>query len=70
MLTEELSPECCGELCCSPGPAVHVGIDWYTVLDDDRNLRVMIPELRTIVEVGGSADDDTVIRNQYLRVRQ
>jgi hypothetical protein len=49
-----------------PWSAIHGRLDGIGILDDDRNLRIVIPKLRPVVDVGTSTDDGPVVRNKHL----
>lgn len=66
MFPEELPAKRGCELGCSVRLAIHVRFYGSWVFYDDCNLRIVIAELRTIIQIGGATDDYSIIGNQYL----
>ncbi len=52
MFAEELPSKCGREFGCPIRSAIHVRVDWYGILNDNGNLRIVVAELRAIVEIG------------------
>ncbi len=52
MFAEELPSKCGREPSCSIWLAIHIRVDRNGILNDDSDLRVVVAELRTIIEIG------------------
>jgi len=66
VLSEKLATERGGEFRGCKGLTVHQGINGRVILDGNSDFGVVVAELRTIVEISRTTDNDTIIRNKNL----
>lgn len=52
MFTEELPSKCGREFGCPIRSAIHVRVDGDGIFNDNGDLRIVVAELRTIIEIG------------------
>lgn len=68
VLAVEEAAEGGGKLGSCVRAAIHISSDRRRVLDDDGNFGVVVAELRAVVEVGRTADDQLVVSDEDLGV--
>jgi len=68
VLPEELAAEGGGKFAGGIRTAGHSALNGSRVLNDDSNLRVVVTELRPVVQVGGTTNDEPVVCDEHLGV--
>jgi hypothetical protein len=68
MLSKELPPKRSCKFRRPPWPAIHIRVNRVAILNNDCNFRIMSAKLRAIVQIGGAADDNSVVSYENLCV--